>query len=296
MINRNMSLSANPRKGLFGRKWWFLLILIVFTTQSCFSFKTLYTWADTYFSNEIDNWFDMNADQEEFVDRQLDEIFKQHRQIEVPKYAEFLKEVNLRLDRQITVNDIEWFRTRLKQFNTNIAFLLAEDTATFLHSLEDSQVVYLENKMAEENEEWQEEHVTASEGDRQERMEERLDRFKNWIGDLTREQENYIISLYPPQDKFHQVRFLHRLQYQQRFLKLIKSRLDQKRLKEQLLEWYLNPEQFYSGEYQQLIRDSRLRTQKIVLFLDRTATQEQRQHLKSKIEEYIIQVEELING
>ncbi len=270
-------------------KWFTALLLLVFLVQSCVSLNTLYGWIDTYIKWEVDSFFDVTAEQEAFMDRQLKALIDSHKTDEMPKYISFLQEIKSRLQRKVEFADIDWFRDSLRQYNANIAHILADDVAEFLSGISENQVVYLREQLVEDNESWLEEH--NSKGNRFEKTHERVE---NWIGDLTDEQKERIAEIYKSNIRQHELRYRRRLTSQKRFMEALEGRSNKRELKANLLAWYLKPEQYYSQEYQQTNKISMARTTEMVLMLDQTATPEQREHINRKLDDYIAQLQAIL--
>lgn len=271
------------------------LIFTVLSIQACVSFKTWYYWADTYISWEVDRFFNLSSEQEEFVDKQLDIILTKHRQQEIPKYIAFLKEIKNRLNRQVVEEDVIWFRQSLKEFYANIAHLLADDAAELLSNISLKQINHLEGELAEENEEWLAEHGedNEDEGRQEKRLERVYDRVEDWLGEITIEQEQKIKDLYSSSPGRNQVWFERRVASQKRFVAFLHQAKQKKELKEQLFDWYIHPEKHYEEDYKQLNKRWETRTIKVALILEETDTPDQRKYLKAKLDETIAQLNDL---
>ncbi len=282
---------VKPVNWILKRKWWGLILIAVLMAQSCLSIKTWFFWADTYLAREIDRLFEMTSEQEDFIDRHLDEILLLYRQVEFPKYILFLRETKERVERPVKESDIKWFRSSLGQFYDNIGAILADDAAAFLSSLDDAQITHLENELVTENESWAKD---SGINDEEERREKRFESIENWLGDLTTEQKTRIITLYKTSGNLYEFRYKRRLASQQRFLMIIKNRPEKADLKRQLLEWYMNYNENHSVEYREYTAMREKQTQELILILDEIATKDQREFLNRKLDAYIIQLEDLV--
>ena len=271
-------------------------LVLIFGTQGCTSLNNLFYWADTYLAWQIDDYFDLTNEQEAFVDQGLDRFFLSYKYQEIPKYIEFLQEVKSRSGRQLTEADMVWFWDSLRQFNENIAKLLVEDVSLFLGSLEQSQIPYFQSKLDKSNEDWQEEHEERLERTTEERLEKRYERIEDWVGPLTKNQKEQISILYPTDGYWSKSRYDRRLKSQQRFVNIIESNNEVQTLKAPLLNWDLNPEQYYSKEHQAYVERRNQRSMNLVLMLDKTATKEQRQFFQEKLDDYIEELQRIISG
>ena len=271
-------------------------LVLIFGVQGCMSLNNIFYWADTYLAWQIDDYFDLTNEQKAFVDKGLNRFFLSYKYQEIPKYIEFLQEVKSRSGRQINEPDLVWFWDSLRQFNENIANLLAEDVSLFLASLEQNQIPYFQSKLNESNENWLEEREERLERTAEERLERRYERIEDWVGSLSEAQKEQIAVLYPMDGKAGQFRYSRRLGSQQRFLNIIESNHETQSLKTQLLDWYLKPEQYYSKEYQSYVESRNQRSMKLILMLDKTATKKQRQFFHDKLDDYVEELQQIISG
>lgn len=270
------------------------IAILLFSSQSCVSISTWYNWADTYIRWELDSYFDLSDDQETTINERLPQLLARHKQEEVPKYIQFLNEVKQRLNRPISAADLHWFRGEINRFDRNIIELLADDVSYLLTTVTDQQLSHLEEKLKEENEEWLERHDDDEEEAEEERSERILERVENWLGDLSDEQEEQILALFPFDPARNEIRYQQRLQSQQRFLTLLRQKYPKEEIKRQLKDWLSNRQNFYSEAYKELNEKWRSETVELVLLLDQVATGKQRRHLNEELDNYINQLQDLL--
>ncbi len=264
--------------------------------SSCISFKTWYGWADFYIDWQVDRFFDVTSKQKSFLDDRLDQLHAWHRKDELPKYAAFLEEVKTRLNRKITLQDILWFRRKIREYSENIGCYIADDVSFFLADINDEQIKHLEEKLADDNDDWQEDSQRPEDVIRQEIIDGMIDNMEEWMGELSILQKKKI-DLYVTVDKNHyRIRYQHRITSQQRFITLLKQKNTAGKYKEVLLDWFLNPEQFYSKEYSQMIQNSRNRLHYFILDFATTLTPRQRTHLFRMLDKYNKQIKELADN
>lgn len=272
----------------------FLILAAATSLQSCTSLSTLYYWSDTYISSQIDSYFDLNDEQEAFVEWRLDHLLLQYKQQEIPKYIRFLEEIKARSRDRLTPEDLEWFRHTLNQFNQNIAYLLAEDTTLFLMTVSDKQLKTLEHELAEANREVLEESRERDAASEEKQLQRIYDNIEEWIGPLTEEQKQQIVAMGKPGKTSQNIWYQRRLASQRAFLKIMDSDLDQQQLKKALLDWYPPEEEDYSAEYREYRNRRNARSDTLVLILSRTATDEQIRHFHRKLDNYIEELKEIL--
>lgn len=275
----------------------FVFILLILTGTSCSSLKLAYNWTDVYFDIKIDDYFDVSATQQDFLDIKLKSLHSWHRKVELPKYTAFLQETKHRLQNKVQKDDLTWFFNSTKQFNANIGYHMAADTAEFLSFLSREQIQYLEKKLVEEDEERFEKSKRLPKIRFQEAIEKTLDRTEDWLGELTEEQKIQIKQLWLSylNTEDGMIRYRHRLRSHQEFVDLLKKHRATDQLQKRLLNWFLYPEVFYSDEYLKMRNRSHQRIEDYILLLDRIATIKQREYLNNVLDNYIKQILELYN-
>ena len=275
------------------RVYMLIGLCVVLTLQSCMSLNTIFTWADTYISWEVDSYFDLSSEQSEWVDQHLDLLLQEYRLNEIPRYIEFLSELKLKSREQLDENDMIWFGDRINSFNANIATILANDVVRFLSGITIQQIHYLDTKLKEENQSWLEERRKRAERSEKEKLDAVFERTETWIGELTEKQKIEIANTYKFDGESYKTWYRRRVQSQQHFLSILKKQLPENELKAKLLDLYLNSENYYTDEYKEYRRERNERTQKVVFLLSRTATETQRDFFEKKLDEYASQLNEI---
>ena len=270
------------------------LIFITIGLYACSTVKISYNWADYLFYRKIDSYFDIE-DQEKFVETKLDKLHIWHRKEELPKYIIFLKEVKHRIKDGVVNEDLDWIHKGLRGFGRNLVTHITKDSVTFLASLSKEQIVYFEEKLSERNSKKLKRIQRPEKEKRAELLEEALEDVKEWIGDLSKEQINQVEAMIVVNKKKEMIKYNHKKNSQQRFIKFLKDRQNFTRFSERLNDWFFNYRRFYTKEYAAAVIERRKRTRSLIMAVDRFATKNQRANAIKKIDYYIKQIMELID-
>ena len=86
-----------------------LIIIFPFVVflNSCSSVDMFYDFAPTYTKWELDSYFDLTDEQEEWVEVRLEQHFNWHREVELEHYITFLREVQRRGGDGLTLQEIK---------------------------------------------------------------------------------------------------------------------------------------------------------------------------------------------
>ena len=105
---------------------------------------------------QLDNYFDLTTQQEEWIEERMRLHLEWHRKEELPSYRNFLIEVQNRAGDGLTMSELNEGYARLDQKRVHTLERLLPDTASFLAGVSPEQINTLEKKMIEENQEMEE--------------------------------------------------------------------------------------------------------------------------------------------
>ncbi|MEM9254509.1 MAG: DUF6279 family lipoprotein [Pseudomonadota bacterium] len=143
----------------------------------------------------VDDYADLNAEQEAFLDEQLEPFLVWHRSTELPTYVILLEQIELRLDRTWTEDEVAvvfgefeqaWFRTENEML----------DWALELGAqLSDDQVDGLVEELNEKQLEYEEEYLPRTDEEfRRDSYESMLETGTDYLGRLDGEQRNTLLA------------------------------------------------------------------------------------------------------
>ena len=95
-----------------------LIIIFPFIVflNSCSSVDMFYDFAPTYTKWELDSYFDLTDEQEEWFEVRLEQHFNWHREVELEHYITFLREVQGRGGGGVTPSGIKKGEPRIHDF------------------------------------------------------------------------------------------------------------------------------------------------------------------------------------
>jgi len=276
-------------------KYFFLLYLLFFLLAGCNSTKIFYNYGDILISWQIDNYFDLTNEQEEWVEEKLMSHLDWHRKKELPGYKKFLIEIKENARDGVSMNELNKSFARYETKRDRIIEKLTPDIAFFLANLKNDQIDYLESQILKGNKEIEEEF---------ENFQERIDRKKenffeqmeNWFGKLN---ENQVEKLnewqnqwYKKTSYFSKNRMQLRLKSQIQFLNLLRSNPEKTKIEKWLREWT-----FKMMKSSNQKRDERILTnKKRILKVDKILTDEQRNNALRELDYWIKILEETIEN
>jgi hypothetical protein len=254
-----------------------------------------YQFADTLVEWKVKDYVDLNDKQQELLSEKVDELHQWHAQTQLPLYRNELKALRDKVDeRSLTSEDIAAFEGTLWAFWENVLIKI-ESEADLLATLSVKQRQQLVSRL----EEAQEERYQRLEEDKEQSdILRRLDRIsdveedlEDILGDLTTEQDKLLRSWVSDSPQLRQPWLSYRAAWITEFEKAL---LEQPVDKERLSSLILDPKQLRSTSFQQKSDQSSELRNKFLWDMYQSLTQEQREKVIKKADEYIDLLDSLI--
>ncbi|AOE49427.1 DUF6279 family lipoprotein [Kangiella sediminilitoris] len=270
-----------------------LIAILLCILQGC-GFQFWYNrlgWVSTWYA---DDYVTLTSAQEERIESLVDKHAKWHRLTQLPRYNQFIDDVISHLENDTLTQNYDTYGDRLIGFYHDILDQTLDDAVVELSRLSDEQV---EEFMRNLDASAKEESKGYLEKSREERLEdtqeEAKDSYEEWLGDLTKEQEELIIDTVnqlKPTTEF-------RIQYLERWRQAFKLALAERQTesgKKAIYSLLREPRQLRTPEH---IADSqhnnKLRKQ-LQIALYETASDEQIEHFIDYLNDYREDFSELI--
>ena len=233
------------------------------------------------------DYFDLDEGQNERFRRRLLAFHDWHRRAELPVYADLLRTAAKRGANGISREDVAWAAEALRARYRVIITKAAEDAAPILVTLTPAQIVELEKRLAKANAKYAREFLPADEGKRHRAQFKRLlDRFSEWTGPLTDEQEGRIERFVTAHAATTLMRFENRKRWQREAVGLIRKVRAPKELAPRLADIFVQPANHRPPEYVQALAVWESDLTDLILDTDRSLTPLQRAHVVRRMERY----------
>lgn len=174
--------------------------------------------------------------------------------------------------------EIEWIFDRYQQLRADLFERIIADGARFLASVDKQQVRNLEQAFRKDNDKME----TSLRGNTDKRLSERsaeaLERLKDWLGSLTKEQRQQIVERSRSLPDLLRVRLEFQRRRQQEVVQLLRSSKNSEILSQRLHDWLVFPERSAQPDYQLAQERMKDALKEMVLAIDRIITPQQRAH------------------
>jgi len=270
-----------------------LFSLSLFIISACSTTKLAYEYGDKFVSWQLDSYFELNDEQEDWVEERMTIHLEWHRAQELPRYKRFLTDIQNSSEDGLTMSELDEGFFRFKEKQRRTFERLIPDAALFLTKLSAEQINNLERKMVEENEEMIDKVENRQESI-QEKQEEFLEEMEDWFGEFDSVQlvqiNKWQKEWYTESSEPIERRMKYRLKSQARLLALLRTFPDKLTFEKWMSEWTRS-----WGREMNSARDARiLRNKERILQVDKFITREQRLHAIRELDDWVEILEETI--
>jgi hypothetical protein len=257
--------------------------------SGCNMLSVGYGHIDTYAAWQAAEYFDLDPAQRQEFKTRFDRLHEWHRTEQLPDYARFLGSSSTRVRNGVTNDDGEWIARGIEDRYRALVKRGADDAAAVLMTLTPANMEALQRRWVKDNARYAREHkVNGSPAEqRQARTERELKRIKEWVGELTAEQEKKVAALAADLPLAPKLRYEDRLRRQREFVQLMASRgTDQRQFAERLRHYLANWEEGRSPEFARFSTEWRRRQVEFYVEAARLMTPQQRTVLVNRVERY----------
>jgi hypothetical protein len=161
-----------------------------FLLSSCSSIQLAYNQVDFLLKWWIDDYVDLTSEQSQTYNQSIPLLIKKHRQEELPKALQQLRQVRAKLDQPLHIEDGVQIVKEIKAFSRTSINLLQDEAVTLALSLQPNQFTHLENAYAKSNKKFQNDFLRGTTEDRLEkRVEKIIERTESFSGNLNKSQK-----------------------------------------------------------------------------------------------------------
>lgn len=272
-----------------------MAIFVCVAVAGCSAAKPWYNHADWLLLRKIDAYLDLSPEQRAAASERLRQRLEEHRRDELPAYLDYLKRTRTLVADGLDTEEAEWLIRR----GLSLARITLERTvpviAVTLSGVSEAQVQHLEQHFEKVNRNFRRKHLPSSERERFLRSVRRTTlRIEHWTGELSENQRQQVSELRTafPQNARQWLRY--NVGKQQRLLVLLREHADAETLSEFLIDWWINLEG-RGPSLKQRTDESFDALTRLVVGVDASLDNAQRRFLFRRMDNYIEQIEELID-
>ncbi|MGI9309769.1 MAG: DUF6279 family lipoprotein [Gammaproteobacteria bacterium] len=236
------------------RLFGILIVSLSLFVGGCSSTKLLYNQIDWLTVWYLDDYFDLDSDQEDELRDMVRANLDWHRQTQLPRYAEFLREVELQAQSPVTPEMAEQNYWRVIDFWDDFMLHIVPDSYRFLTLLSDEQISELFENLEESNQEMYEEYSGQTAEQREaNRNRVTIKMVQRFTGKLNKEQKLFIAESLDGMQDASEDWVKNRREWQVQYRHLLESRPPKDEYIAELERLFATPRSADTAEYQERI-------------------------------------------
>jgi len=279
-----------PYRALVLRYGVFLFACLL---AGCSALRLGYANGDTVTYWWLNSYIDINEEQKPWVRQDIERLFTWHRKTQLGEYAQYLEQVQQRLQHPVKPDDVMQDYAGIKKRSLVFIDKALPELTRLAMDLQPEQIARLEKKFASNNEAYRKEYLRGNLEDRQ------LFRFKKvmkqaeyWFGNFTSEQEAQIRKASDARPLDNELWAEERRQRQQELLRILRKIQSDKPSREAvsaMLRQYVERsfDNFTYAEHKEFFDGMRAGSANMVAVIANVATQEQRDHARERLQKWI---------
>jgi len=277
------------------------VLLSVMLLGGCSSVQLAYRTSPALIQYQLDSYLDLTDTQEATLKEQLQKFKAWHQQNALPYYAQTLKawRVELATGKQFTVPDILQKQALLEDALLAMGAQAAVRLAPILVSLTPQQRQRLSKEFADNNADYQQKQakVALAPKGQEKRLEEIVDHYEDWLGDLTAQQKQLIKTWLDGRGLMVALWAQERMARQEALLNLIQEVQDHgsaERAAGALQAYFISLSNYRIADIQKLSEERRQQLAQLTASILNSLTPSQRRMLDAKLTDYANDFIELV--
>ena len=247
---------------------------------ACSSTRLAYNYLDWVIGWYLDDYIQLNKEQDDYYDRQLEELLQWHRSDQLPHYVRFVDEMMLHINKPVHTDMLLDRKNTMREFIRVFIARAAPDCIKLLLWLDADQRQAFYAAGAEKQQQFEEKYQDEPEIDRSKRLYKQMKKILNrFIGRLKDEQE-HIVKRWA--DSLIGVQHLW-LENRRIWLSTLQTVLEgsdtDTEKKRRLYQLLVEPESLWSTAYSRAVRQNEIRTLCMFSDIHNSMTEKQKKHL-----------------
>ncbi|WP_159650515.1 DUF6279 family lipoprotein [Vibrio atypicus] len=267
-------------------KKWIIFAAIGVLLSGC-STKFVYNNMDWLFIEYLEDYVELNDEQEELVSDKIMLLSEWHRKEEIPNYIEHLDEL-IDLDlRAFTIEDLERQESKFQSHSDRLIQRVAPELFELAQQLTDSQVEELMNNIRVRHTKYKKKHQKLSERESRRNYAEKIaENVDDWLGSVTKEQKQ-LIKLWSQELSVTSLDWIqHQTKMRVEMNSLFMKRFDIARFEPHFEQLMFDPTSYYAPQLEQKIDHNRKVANQYLVQMINSATDKQTEHYREELQDW----------
>ncbi|ULA67810.1 MAG: hypothetical protein LZF62_300036 [Nitrospira sp.] len=262
-----------------------LLTLLLLVSGCALSFG--YRHADWLISRQLDHYLDLTSNQRGVLKARLQPLLLRHRAEALPRYEQFLQDVQARVSRGLTAADMDWTFASYDRFREDLFERAIPEGGQLVTLLKDKQIQYLERVFRKEEAQAEDLRQRPAAVRLDERTTRGVAMAEEWLGPLSREQSGRLRELIQALPDSQPVWWQYRRQRHEELVALLRTSTSPDQIMGTLRTMFVHSDQTAPAAYLKMMSEMRAALTHLALEVDRMLTPIQRRHALLSIQKVI---------
>ena len=269
------------------RRW--LVILVCLFLAGCSTTRFAYNQLDWILVWYIGGYFSLDDEQEEELAKIVRRNIEWHRHEQLPEYVQLLRELQEQnASKLLDQQRLDYFYAEFIRLWDEFIVHVTPEVTTFLALLSQEQLDEFIENLEESNQElWDEYAGTTLEERQKKRSKAAIKGIERFYGGLNRDQKALVRTSMAGLHDISEEWMAGRRLWQQEFRNLLAAPPPEPAFTEQMLNLMLDPNQFDTREYRDLVDENRRLMQQMTVDLNETLTERQRKKFDKRVAKFI---------
>ncbi len=175
------------------------LALCAASLTACSSIKIAYNYAPNYLSYRLNNYFNLDSQQQQLLDVELVDFTNWHSSTALPQYSQTLQRWSARLDekKSFTPEEVVVMYQQVQDAILELSLQAAKQLAPIAVTLKTSQTNQMRSRFESDNKDYADDYLKnpTSASTRKKHHSRMLKRYEDWLGSLTDQQKTNLTQL-----------------------------------------------------------------------------------------------------
>lgn len=263
-----------------------IIVLSVCLLSGC-GVRFVYNQLDWLIPWYLDDYMELEGDQEALFDEKLEHYLAWHRSQQLPLYADFLNKIADEAESGLTRQDVNEVQVRSEEFAQVLVNKMKPDLLALFATASDEQVNQLFKKLAKDNVRFHKEYVDVDEQKQRRQWQSEVERYvERWTGGLNDQQLQLIADWSKDFELMGTDLEQSRLAWQAEFKRILSLRKDRDGYEKAFLSLLDNPQFGQSDAMKARLDRNGEKLVDLYLAVDKTLTEKQRRKAVAKLRDY----------
>ena len=272
-----------------------LFISLALFISGC-SFRFVYNHLDWWTNWYLDDYVELNKQQQKRFDQSFDELHLWHRKTQLPLYSAQLKKLKQAINSDINEQQITENLATFVQHWQNFLSAAEPKLQPLAYSLNDEQRQQLIQALQENNQERLDDHEQLSDAEWiEQKAREQQEQLKKWFGKLSKTQKAQVATYSESFQRSFQPWMTYRQQWTSQFSELLNGNLAEHQFKFEFYRLFVNGRSLRSDDFNMITEHNNKVFAKIFAYMVDDASEKQRKRINKELDKVIGDLDYLAN-